>query len=125
MMMMTNFSPEHLDFHDLNTLFFLLRTSKILPSLNVLIMRACFSLKCSYFVFILAAVAINASPCKNCYGWHARFKIQLFLVGNSLLWVARTFQSSLLAGHSVPYTDKQYMHACNQLVVHIVSQTTE
>ena len=40
-------------------------------------------------------------------GWHARFKV------------------CLLAGHSVPYTDIQYMRACNQLVVHIVSQTTE
>ena len=27
--------------------------------------------------------------------------------------------------HSHIYTDMQYMRACNQLVVHIVSQTTE
>ena len=40
--------------------FFLLRTSKILPSLNVLILRAYFRLKCSYFVLI-------CSSCHKCF----------------------------------------------------------
>ena len=37
----------------------------------------------------------------NSCGCHTRFKVHL------------------LAGHSVPYTDIQYMRACNQLVVEV------
>ena len=53
--------------------FLLLRTSKILPSLNVLILRAYFSLKCSYFVLI-------RSSCHKCFTRLDLMKSKVFVV---------------------------------------------
>ena len=53
--------------------FFLLRTSKILPSLNVVILEAYFSLKCSYFVLI-------CSSCHKCFTRVDLMKSKIFVV---------------------------------------------
>ena len=64
-------------------------------------------------LFLFSAVAINASPCKNCYGWHARFKIQLFLAGLQRPNITR---SDLM---------KSKIFVVYVNIVHIVFQTTE
>ena len=102
----------------LNTLFFYQEPVKFCPA-SMFLFWGPISTSNVLILFLFAAVAINASSYKNCYGWHARFKIQLFWAGNSSLWMARAFKVRLLAGHSVLYTDIQYMRACNQLVVEV------